>query len=243
MVAVNNLIQQGRIRIYSEGIKKSIIYKEVSPEEAALFHGLLPEDITVYDIIKQGGNKGEWLKNIKYKSKLTPKQYNASLKKLKAKNLIKSVKTIHGKNKIVYMLANLEPSREVTGGVWYTGTDFNTNLIAELQREACQYILLKKQCTVADVLDHVRKKGLSAEIDLRGEDMQSIIDTLIYDGLVDRSFDVRSGTYTYKPMNALTPENAFSEIPCSTCPVFDQCTDNGDINPQSCIYLRQWIEF
>jgi DNA-directed RNA polymerase III subunit RPC6 len=239
MIAMNNLLQQGRVRMYKEGT--SIIYREVSQEEAALFSGMSPEDITVYEIIKEAGNKGEWLKNIKYRSKLQPKQITTSLKKLRSKDLIKPVKTIHGKTKIVYMLSNLEPSREITGGVWYVGTDFNTNLITELQTATCTYLFQKKHCTTKEALEFVKGKGIS-DIELGLEDMQSIIDTLVYDGLIERVIDPRDQSQVaYKPIGVVTPENAFSAIPCSTCPVFDQCTENGDINPQTCVYLKQWL--
>ncbi|KAL0490608.1 DNA-directed RNA polymerase III subunit RPC6 [Acrasis kona] len=241
MTAMNGLVSSGRIRLYQDGT--TIIYKEVSQEDAALYHGLSPEDITVLEIIKNSANKGEWQSNIKFKSKLQQKQVTNILAKLKTKNIIKSVKTIHGKKKIVYMLASIEPSREITGGLWYTGTDFNLTLIQDLQKKACGVICQKKQCTVSDVLGAVKTMGLTDNIELQEEDMQTIIDTLVYDGLIEKSFDPRSNLYIYKEIKNLTPENAFSEIPCSTCPVFEQCTENGDVNPQSCVYLKQWIEF
>lgn len=78
-------------------------------------------------------------------------------------------------------------------------------------------------------------------IELREDDMQNVLNTLIYDGLIE---PVTSGKdIKYKPVLIDISENPFTEIPCSTCPVFDNCFDEGDINPKSCPYLKQWMEF
>jgi len=50
--------------------------------------------------------------------------------------------------------------------------------------------------------------------------MQNIINTLIYDGLIEKvetSTDIK-----YKPKNVDQEStwNAFSDVPCSTCPVY-----------------------
>jgi DNA-directed RNA polymerase III subunit RPC6 len=240
--AVNDLLRRRRLRVYREPPNDTLIFKAVSQEEAAKFDGLSHEDMSVFQIIERGENKGVWLKDIKFRTKFQPAQINAALKKLKEKNLIKPVKTIHGKNKIVYMLANLEPSREITGGVWYTGTEFNSALIQTLQTETCNYVFSAKSTTAADVLNHLRKGGFSANLDFREEDVVTLLNTLIYDGLVEEAIGNTSVKTHYKPSGVIPSSNAFSAIPCSTCPVFDQCTDEGDINPRGCPYLKTWME-
>eukprot|EP01084_Bolivina_argentea_P061672 112743_1 len=37
-------------------------------------------------------------------------------------------------------------------------------------------------------------------------------------------------------------ESTFSEIPCQSCPVVDNCFDDGLINPNHCPYLNAWLE-
>jgi hypothetical protein len=41
------------------------------------------------------------------------------------------------------MLYDLEPSREITGGIWYDGTEFNSTRISALQVETCNFIYSK----------------------------------------------------------------------------------------------------
>ncbi|KAI9292460.1 RNA polymerase Rpc34 [Neoconidiobolus thromboides FSU 785] len=37
--------------------------------------------------------------------------------------------------------------------------------------------------------------------------------------------------------------NALTDIPCGTCPVYNQCHPNGQINPNTCEYLKDWLDF
>ena len=48
-----------------------------------------------------------------------PLQINKCLKSLEQRKLIKAVKSVASSNRKVYMLFELEPSREITGGAWY----------------------------------------------------------------------------------------------------------------------------
>lgn len=34
----------------------------------------------------------------------------------------------------------------------------------------------------------------------------------------------------------------FSEVPCSSCPVFDICGDGGPVNVKSCVYFDDWFQ-
>lgn len=43
------------------------------------------------------------------------------LKTLEGRKLVKSVKNVNNPSRKVYMLYELEPSRELTGGAWWVG--------------------------------------------------------------------------------------------------------------------------
>ena len=57
------------------------------------------------------------MNEMKGKCPLTSAQITKTLKKLEKKSLIKSVKSVLAKNKKVWMLADVNPSHEVTGGI------------------------------------------------------------------------------------------------------------------------------
>ena len=56
----------------------------------------------------------------KGKKKLQQPQVNKALKNLEARDLIKGVKCVSNQEMKVYMLAELKPSKEITGGAWCT---------------------------------------------------------------------------------------------------------------------------
>ena len=69
----------------------------------------------MYQIIQHAGNAGMWTKELKQRSNLPVPQITKIFKTLEARKLIKSVKHVAQQNRKVYMLYDLEPSREITG--------------------------------------------------------------------------------------------------------------------------------
>lgn len=65
--------------------------KELEPET---MKNADSEEKVVYDIIKEAGNKGIWIRDIRQKSNLQHHQINKVLKSLEGKKLIKSVKSV-----------------------------------------------------------------------------------------------------------------------------------------------------
>lgn len=71
----------------------------------------------MYQTIEESGNRGIWINEIKNKVEFKNTAIiNRILKKLDKKGLIKSIKSIQ-KNRKVWMLMEIEPSTEVTGGL------------------------------------------------------------------------------------------------------------------------------
>ncbi|KAG2392664.1 hypothetical protein C9374_011389 [Naegleria lovaniensis] len=245
MESINELHKKGRIRHFKYG--KNMIFHYVSKEESVKFKGLTDEQIGIYQIVESAGNKGIWKKTIAKKAKKNEKDLEKILKTLESKQLIRKISDITQKKgtQIVYIAAHIEPSREITGGIWYVDGKFHSELIDKLRTETINY-LEKKPKRVHEVLEHIKSMAIIDHVDLGVEDMQQIIDTLVYDGFIEKVIDVsHTGD---KPLyrvalSSVSTENAFVDIPCSTCPVFDQCTENGDINPKGCPYLKEWMDF
>jgi hypothetical protein len=79
------------------------------------------------------------------KSNLSQIQMQKVLKTLEMRKLIKAVKSVASKNRKVYMLYELEPSKELTGGAWYTEQEFDAEFI-EVLRDHCLKFILHKVC-------------------------------------------------------------------------------------------------
>jgi hypothetical protein len=72
----------------------------------------------VYQIIQQAGTNGVWIRDIRVQSNLQQPRLTKILKNLEGRKLVKTV-TLHANtNKKIYMLYELTPGEELTGGAW-----------------------------------------------------------------------------------------------------------------------------
>jgi DNA-directed RNA polymerase III subunit RPC6 len=265
-VAINRLLSQRKLQIFKDG--ESLVYKEVKQDEAVKFKGLSSEDLLVYQIIQQSGNTGIWTKELKQKSNLPQTQIGKIFKSLEARKLIKAVKHVAQQNRKVYMLYELEPSREITGGAWYTEHEYDAEFIHVLREQCVKFILARGKVTLEDVCDFVKQTKLS-HVDLGQEEVLQIVNTLVYDGKVDaheelemdkeRDPDDPAGDagdddddldymenviVVYRPASLPIPESsAFTAVPCGVCPVFQECAPGGLVSPETCQYMKDWLSF
>lgn len=186
--SLNSLLSGKRLRVYRRPAEKGgkpgqPWYREISAAEPKLKNGSHDEQ-HVLQVISRSQNQGIWIKMLREETRLPQPQLSKVLKQLEQKELIKHVKSVNSKTKKVYMLANLEPSKEITGGAWYTNQEFDAEFI-EVVREAChRFILNKGKVTLDDIADFIIESNL-CRCKLELEDMNRIVDTLVFDGLID----------------------------------------------------------
>jgi DNA-directed RNA polymerase III subunit RPC6 len=251
--AINELLYQRKIAIFKRG--DSLVFERVHEEQAAKFKGLSTEDMLIYQIIQHAGNAGMWTKELKQRSNLPVPQITKCFRTLEARKLIKSVKNVAQSNRKVYMLYDLEPSREITGGAWYTEQEFDTEFINILCEQCVNFIYSKDRVTLEEVSEFIISSKLS-HIVLSTDDVLQIVNTLVYDGKVDVTEDeshddgMGAADEDFKPIKyyskALIPipeGNAYTNIPCGVCPVINECRPDGLINPTTCEYMTAWLEY
>eukprot|EP01116_Phalansterium_solitarium_P006091 TRINITY_DN18403_c0_g1_i1.p1 TRINITY_DN18403_c0_g1~~TRINITY_DN18403_c0_g1_i1.p1 ORF type:complete len:295 (+),score=77.39 TRINITY_DN18403_c0_g1_i1:118-1002(+) len=249
--ALNKLLRENKINMFKDE-KLGIVYKETSADivmTSAKFKGLGTEEMLIYQLIDQSGNTGIWNRDLKHKSNLAPTQITKIVKALESRKLIKTVTSIASKNRKVYMLFDVEPSKEVTGDIWYSGQDFDSEFINALCQIAFKYLQKQRFASAEEVGAWIRKSGAS-KAELKPDNVQSILDVLIYDGKVEQIDDPRGLAFLggqrqviYRPTNlGVIVDNGLTQVPCGTCPVFHECSDDGLISPSNCIYLKSWLD-
>lgn len=96
---------------------------------------------------------------------------------MEKKGVIKSLKSVSKGNKKVYLLADIEPSIEVTGGL--TGTsNFDLGLIEKVQQRVENHVRAKGTVTHRDLLISMKQSGLPADM-VREEDIDQIITSMV----------------------------------------------------------------
>lgn len=237
---INNLLKMGNIKI-SQGKDKQITYTYQDPEEAAKFRGLDREDIIIYNLISQAGNNGTWNGELKQKSGVPAQNLNRILKKLEKQNLIWSVKSVTHKNRKIWLKYGLEASEEISGGFFYKENELNLDLIESLRQRILHYIEKQGGASKKEIGIHLRSSKMT-ESDIKDENIQALIDNLIFDDKIEElPTSVKTNpTYRLTGWGDLIEEPVFTKTPCGTCPVFDECRSGSVISPQTCIYFENW---
>jgi DNA-directed RNA polymerase III subunit RPC6 len=121
---INELVSESRL-VMSKLSNGGLFYTMVSDEIASKFAGLDVTARMVYQVI--------WTKDIRIQTNVDQQALNKIFKGLEGRRLIKPVKSVTAKAKKLYMLYNLTPSKELTGGVWYSDLEFDHEFISELR--------------------------------------------------------------------------------------------------------------
>uniref|UniRef100_A0A8C3PCZ6 DNA-directed RNA polymerase III subunit RPC6 n=2 Tax=Emydidae TaxID=8476 RepID=A0A8C3PCZ6_CHRPI len=229
-MAINRLLSVGQLDLLRSNT--GLLYRIKESQNAGKMKGSDNQEKLVYQIIEDAANKGIWSRDIRYKSNLPLTEINKILKNLESKKLIKAVKSVAASKKKVYMLYNLQPDRSVTGGAWYSDQDFESEFVEVLNQQCCKF--------------------LQTKVELSMEDIETILNTLIYDGKVEMTIiAAKEGTVgsvdghmkLYRAVNPIIQPTGLIRTPCGLCPVFDDCHEGGEISPSNCIYMAEWLEF
>uniref|UniRef100_A0A8D1KEE8 DNA-directed RNA polymerase III subunit RPC6 n=1 Tax=Sus scrofa TaxID=9823 RepID=A0A8D1KEE8_PIG len=264
-VAINRLLSMGQLDLLRSNT--GLLYRIKDSQNAgpvsfflSKMKGSDNQEKLVYQIIEDAGNKGIWSRDIRYKSNLPLTEINKILKNLESKKLIKAVKSVAASKKKVYMLYNLQPDRSVTGGAWYSDQDFESEFVEVLNQQCFKFLQTKKRQEKANriplskeivlLLHHMKCGSISVELSM--EDIETILNTLIYDGKVEMTIiAAKEGTVgsvdghmkLYRAVNPIISPTGLVRAPCGLCPVFDDCHEGGEISPSNCIYMTEWLEF
>ncbi|CAK9293510.1 unnamed protein product [Gordionus sp. m RMFG-2023] len=200
---INLLLNDGSLNLLKSS-NNTLIYKYNNVEKNA--SQLLEEsdEKLVYQIIKDSGNKGIWIRDIRYKSNLLLAQLNKIVKNLETLKLVKSIKAISASKKKLYMLYEIEPDQSLTGGSWYSDQDFESEFVEILNNQCLKYIYqeinsrkksfmkaynkihpLVMYVSSVEILKHITDLGIS-KISLSLDDIEMIMETLFYDNCVEK---------------------------------------------------------
>ena len=168
---------------------------------------------------------------------------------LESRKIIKCVHAVSAKTKKVYMLYEIEPSRELTGGAWYSGSELDEDLINVLHDQCFVFICQKGYAAPEAVYAYVQESGVF-KVELRVDDVVTVLNTLIFDGLVESFRDPRAGTpaaqsasgLLYKPSRLKLQPSAYTTVPCAMCPVASVCAPDAAVTPANCPYLTAWLQ-
>lgn len=118
-------------------------FSAVQKSEAEKVSRMTEEEKMIYSHIEAAGRDGIWQKIIKSKTNLHQHIFTKSLKNLEQKRYVKSIKDVKHPTRKIYMLYNLQPSIELTGGPWFTDSELDTEFVESLLGIVWKYVVTK----------------------------------------------------------------------------------------------------
>ncbi|KAL2934850.1 DNA-directed RNA polymerase III subunit RPC6 [Bienertia sinuspersici] len=209
------------------------------------------DENNIYNLIKSKGDTGIWKGDIRRELNITnTKIIDNCVKSLQSKQMIKEVSNVQAKGKKRLMAMEFEPSKELTGGVWYREGLLDDELIKLLKR-LCLKKLTKMKVATADGMRHEIKMSGGFNYDFTVEEVKEVLDNLVLEKEITRVKSNGLREFAMFPINAdcyklkskQTETGAFSLIPCGICPRINHCAPDGIISPVSCVYYTKWLEF
>ncbi len=108
--------------------------------------------------------RGIWTRDIKIATNIPQHSLTKTLKILEQRSLIKSVRSVVSKSKKLYMLYDMFPAKEITGGPWYSDQEFDHEFVQELGNFIVQVVKNVGMADLAIIADKVRISGISKVI-------------------------------------------------------------------------------
>ncbi|CAM9696781.1 unnamed protein product [Chrysoparadoxa australica] len=240
---INSLLADNRI-VLTQRNDGTLWYKLVNEAKAVKLKGLGPEQMLIYQVIERSSNRGIWTRDIKIQTSIQQQTLTKALKTLESRQLVKSVKSVTSKSKKLYMLYNIAPSKEITGGPWYTEQEFDHEFVQQLSSSVKKLIKQQRIASLDSIDEKIKQSGIS-KVPLTREELGLIVNSLVLDGQIEEVMGsagaTLGGTAQYRVAPRIDDLNYLTDVPCGQCPVWDQCTENGVISPANCLYMEKWL--
>lgn len=190
-------------------------FAAVAKTEADKVSKMTEEEKMIYSQIEAAGRNGIWQKIIKLRTNLHQYIFAKSLKALEQKRYVKSIRDVKHPTRKIYMLYNLQPSVELTGGPWFTDSELDTEFVESLLSIVWRFICTKSYPnpfpgaagpsestkfnldqasysngydgypTLEDILKFIKKSGVTS-VELALSDIQSLCDVLMFEDKIEK---------------------------------------------------------
>ncbi|KAH0974035.1 hypothetical protein GBA52_015934 [Prunus armeniaca] len=134
--------------------------KRKQPDSSSPSESLTEHEKIVYTVIRSKQDMGIWTRDMKKEANLPDNLVGKSIKSLQAKNLIKEVVNVQSKGRKHYMAAEFEPSKELTGGDWYSNGTLDKYYITCVKDGFAKIIYQLKVATLEGISHEVKKSGI-----------------------------------------------------------------------------------
>eukprot|EP00956_Cyclotella_meneghiniana_P015633 scaffold24072_cov67-Cyclotella_meneghiniana.AAC.1 len=192
-----------------------VFFTLITEEEATKLEGLDAHSKMVYRVIESSGDKGIWTVDVRGQTNIPQGTLTKIFKQLETRKLIKPIKAVTAKTKKLYMLYDLQPAKEITGGPWYSEYEFDHEFIAELRN----FILMCVRrmnggygtgngVTLKQIAEKMTQANVS-RVKLTLEEVQQLVQTLAFDYLIEQRGVTEEGEALFVAARKVTTMSDF----------------------------------
>lgn len=222
MATIQELINRNLVKPVRQG--DVLKFQAVKISDAEKLSKMSKDESMIYSYIEASGREGIWTKTIKAKTNLHQHVVLRCLKSLESQSFIKAIKSVKYPTRKIYMLYNLTPSIEVTGGPWFTDSELDTEFIESLLLVVWRFVASKSYPnafnkrreligleksipqqqsfpptfqdypSIDDIMHFIETSGI-ANVEVSSGDIRSLCNVLVYDQKIEV---VNLGSDTYK---------------------------------------------
>lgn len=138
LAIAQELVDNKLIKLFKNG--DELKFQALTTSEANKIISMSDDEAMIYSYIEASGREGIWTKTIKAKTNLHQHVVMRCLKALESQRYIKSIKSVKHPTRKIYMLYNLQPSIDVTGGPWFTDSELDSEFIDLLTTAIWKYV-------------------------------------------------------------------------------------------------------
>lgn len=202
-----SLIDRKMMKLVKLG--EELRFQAILASETRKLTSMTDDEQMIYSYIEASGREGIWTKTLKAKTNMHQHIVMRCLKQLESQRYVKLIKSVKHPTRKIYMLYNLQPSVDVTGGPWFTDSELDTEFIDSLLTVVWRYIALKTYptafqdpapntnvlqstfpahhpgfATLDSIMEFITSNKIT-NIDLALNDIRSLCEVLIYDDKIE----------------------------------------------------------
>jgi len=241
-MAINDLLGENRLELLKEEGGSDLTYRLRGSAAVERLSDLTNEQLLVLQVVERAENAGVWLRDIKNATSMQQQTLNKALKVLQSRKLVKTVKSVQQKTKKLYMAYDLVPTREVSGGPWYTDQEFDHEFVEGIKRFVTKFVAEKRHATLGEIHGALAKSRIST-VPLAPSDVELVVDTLICDARLEHMYlrTASSRALHYKIAKPAVDVSWVNQIPTGACP-WPRCAPDGRHTAACCSYLEKWLD-
>ena len=255
--ALNQLLIQSLIVMQTLAGTSDIVFVPVEEREASLLSQMSDNERIVYLQIKAAENRGIWMKELLNRTNLHRAVVLKVVRTLEQHNVIKSVKSIKNPSKKIYMLYELQPSVDLTGGNWFTDQELDVSMVEIVSKVVVKFVsdmcdgdtattgesssLLKPSSfrypSAELILQYINEKQFLVQ-DLDLSDVKQLLNMLVFSRKLER---LRDGGYRLDPRSVVQSDFADNNNASYTSAVYT--APHNTLPLQSELYrINYWTE-